>query len=216
LYVFSSESFQLTAFQGAFSVSFLATIRILTRDRGHGRKTNITMLIAAILMMTLATGQIIVDTTNIFWAFIDKGSRLERQSFLQDATQPIFAAKHAIYFTMMLLGDSIVASYYSLTMPILLMILLKIYRCFIVWSKNYWVIILPAICSVGSGGRHSIAWCHSNTDLGATVCAYQTIWAVRHIQAATIASETKFGISVLVLSMSANIIATCAPPPHRI
>ncbi|KAJ7464500.1 hypothetical protein FB451DRAFT_1263676 [Mycena latifolia] len=159
---------------GAFTVFFGVAMRILTGRRRHGGKTNIPMLVAALLMMTLATAQIIVDTVNIFWAFIDKEPRLARQFFLENATEPIFAAKHSIYFTMMLLGDSIV-----------------IYRCFVVWSNNYWVVLVPILCSLGSG-----------------VCAYQTIWAVRHIQSATISAETKWGIAVLALSMSANIIAT--------
>ncbi|KAJ6496164.1 hypothetical protein C8R45DRAFT_985114 [Mycena sanguinolenta] len=159
---------------GAFSILFGATVHILTRRRKNGAKINLPMLIAALLMMVLATAQIIVDTINIFWAFVNHETPLERQFFLEDATQPIFAAKHAIYFTMMLLGDSIV-----------------IYRCFIVWGRNYWTVVIPALCSLGSG-----------------VSAYQTIWAVRHIQSATIASETKWGIAVLTLSMSANIIAT--------
>ncbi|KAJ7215165.1 hypothetical protein C8J57DRAFT_1732610 [Mycena rebaudengoi] len=158
---------------GAFSILFGTTIHILTRRRNNG-DINLPMFICVILMMALATSQIIVDTVNVFWAFLNHDDPLQRQFFLEDATQPIFAAKHAIYFTMMLLGDSIV-----------------IYRCFIVWSRNYWVVVVPALCSLGSA-----------------VSAYQTIWAVRHIESATIASETKWGIAVLTLSMSANIIAT--------
>ncbi|KAJ7613354.1 hypothetical protein DFH06DRAFT_1109235 [Mycena polygramma] len=159
---------------GAFSILFGATVHILTRRRRHGGKVNLPMLVASCLMMLLATAQLIVDTVNVFWAFISHDPRVQRQFFLEDATQPIFAAKHAVYFTMMLLGDSIV-----------------IYRCFIVWGRNYWVVAVPTLCSLGSA-----------------VSAYQTIWAVRHIQSATIASETKWGIAVLTLSMSANIIAT--------
>jgi len=90
------------------------------------------MLIAACIMVALATAQIIVDTTNIFQAFIDLDIQ-QRVSFLSDVTEPVFAAKHAIYFTMMLVGDIIV-----------------IYRAFIVWGSKYWVIVIPVLCSLGS------------------------------------------------------------------
>ncbi|KAJ7689734.1 hypothetical protein B0H17DRAFT_874164, partial [Mycena rosella] len=160
---------------GAFRIFLAVTVYILIYRRRSREKLNLPMLTASLLMMALATAQIIVDTINIFKTFINDKTRLERQFFLQDATQPIFAAKHAVYFTMMLLGDSIV-----------------VYRCFIVWSKNYWVIAVPTLCSLGSG-----------------ICAYQTIWAVRHIESVTIEDETKWGIAVLMLSMSTNIMATC-------
>ncbi|KAJ7653793.1 hypothetical protein B0H17DRAFT_957300 [Mycena rosella] len=150
---------------GAFSIFLAVTVYILIYRRRSREKLNLPMLTASLLMMALATAQIIVDTINIFKTFINDKTRLERQFFLQDATQPIFAAKHAVYFTMMLLGDSIV-----------------VYRCFIVWSKNYWV----------------IAYAHTTT-----------IWAVRHIESVTIEDETKWGIAVLMLSMSTNIMATC-------
>ncbi|KAJ7438741.1 hypothetical protein FB451DRAFT_978917, partial [Mycena latifolia] len=159
---------------GILSILLGATIYILIYWRQEGGKLNLPMFIASLLMMALATAQIIADTVNIFWAFINEDTRLERQFFLSDARQPIFAAKHAIYFTMLLLGDTIV-----------------MYRCFLVWSKNYWVIVVPTICSLGSG-----------------ISAYQTIWAVRHIESITITSETNWGIAALILSMSSNIMAT--------
>ena len=70
---------------------------------------NYPLIVGALVMLGLGTAQIIVDTANIFRAFI----RLDRQQrifFMSDVTEPIFAAKHAIYFTQMLVGDSIVVS----------------------------------------------------------------------------------------------------------
>jgi len=124
-------------------------------------------------MMCLSTTQIVVDTVNIFRAFIDL-ERQQRIMFLLDVTQPIFAAKHAIYFTMMLIGDIIV-----------------IYRAFVVWGGNIWVILFPSLCSLGSA-----------------ISAYQTIWAVRHIASASIKAETGWGLAVFSLSLAANSIAT--------
>lgn len=70
------------------------------------------MIVASAVMCSLATSQIIVDSVNIFRAFIPL-DRIQRQEFLSDATQPIFAAKHAIYFTMVIVGDIIVVSMLS-------------------------------------------------------------------------------------------------------
>lgn len=73
-------------------------------------KLNVPMVVAACVMAVLATSQIIVDTVNIFWAFIPL-DRKRRIMFLSNPTEPIFAAKHAIYFTMMLVGDAIVVRF---------------------------------------------------------------------------------------------------------
>jgi len=59
-------------------------------------------------MAALATSQYVVDTVNIFWAFFGTNDRQARILFLHDVTRPIFAAKHSIFFTMMVVGDGIV------------------------------------------------------------------------------------------------------------
>ncbi|THH09113.1 hypothetical protein EW146_g8787 [Bondarzewia mesenterica] len=160
-------------FYGLFLSLSAATLHILIIGRQRNSKLNVPMTIAAMVMLVLATAQIIVDTVNVFMAFVVL-DRPERLRFLLDVTQRIFAAKHAIYFTMMLVGDSIV-----------------IYRAFVVWNHNFWVIIVPVLCSLGSA-----------------VSAYQTIWAVRHIASASIKGETSWGIAVFALSLCANGIAT--------
>jgi len=157
---------------GIFICLSLAALHTLLRRRRQS-SLNIPMLTAAIVMMVLATSQIVVDTVNIFGAFISL-ERQQRILLLSDVTQPIFAAKHAIYFTMMLIGDIIV-----------------IYRAFIVWESNFWVIVFPSLCSLGSA-----------------ISAYQTIWAVRHIASASIKAETGWGLAVFSLSLAANTIAT--------
>lgn len=70
------------------------------------------MLAAAIIMLILVIAQFVVDAVNIFMGFIalSEHPRLSRILFFQDLTQPIFAAKHAIFFTMMFVGDAIVVS----------------------------------------------------------------------------------------------------------
>ncbi|TDL17409.1 hypothetical protein BD410DRAFT_730062 [Rickenella mellea] len=159
-------------FYGVFLALFFATVYILTRRRRHSRP-NIPMLVGAVVMFLLATAQIVVDTANIFHPFIylDRTHRIEN---LSDPTKPLWAAKAAIYFTMMLVGDVIV-----------------IYRTFVVWDRNFWVIFVPVCCTIGSA-----------------VSVYQTVWALRHIASVTIKEESRWGYAIFALSLAANSIAT--------
>ncbi|KZV60852.1 hypothetical protein PENSPDRAFT_619755 [Peniophora sp. CONT] len=157
---------------GTFLTLVLTALWILFEKRGRGQR-NLPFIGAALVMLGLSFAQIIVDTINIFRAFIPL-DRAQRILFLVNVTEPIFAAKHSIFFTQMLVGDAIV-----------------IFRAYIVWDRNYWVILVPVLCWIGSG-----------------VSAYQTIWAVRHIASASIVGETKWGLAVFALSLSANGIAT--------
>jgi hypothetical protein len=92
---------------GFFVALFMSTMYILIgRRRKSTNHTNWPMIVAAVTMMLLATAQLAVDISNIFQAFMYR-SRLERLLFLMNVTNPIFAAKHAVYFTQMLVGDVI-------------------------------------------------------------------------------------------------------------
>ncbi|TDL17399.1 hypothetical protein BD410DRAFT_843670 [Rickenella mellea] len=82
-------------------------------------------------MFLLATVQISLDTTNLFLAFIDL-DRSQRVEFLADPSKPIWAAKAATYFTMMIVGDVIV-----------------IHRTYVVRERNFWVILIPVCCTMG-------------------------------------------------------------------
>jgi len=159
---------------GIFLVLDFAAIYILTQRRRHS-SINLPMLAASVIMLLLATTQFVVDVANIFMGFIPL-ARTGRLAFFADLTQPIFAAKHAIYFTMMLVGDSIV-----------------IYRCYVVWNRNFWIVLFPILCSMGSGA-----------------CAYQTIWAIRHFSFHTsfIRLEHNMGFVIFSLSFGANAIST--------
>ncbi|KAJ7750808.1 hypothetical protein B0H16DRAFT_1549167 [Mycena metata] len=157
---------------GIFVVLSIITFYHLLWTRRHS-KLNVPMVGAAVVMSILATCQLIVDTDNIFKAFIDL-ERPARLFFLIDATQQIFAAKHAIYFTQMIVGDAIV-----------------IYRAYVVWGGAIWVVVVPILCSIGSG-----------------ISAYQTIWATRHVASISIIAEAKWGYAIFSLSLAANVIAT--------
>ena len=68
---------------GLFLAQFMSTINILVFGRSKGKTINVPMTIAAVTMIVLATGQIIVDTTNIFKAFNE-----ELDGMFQDANLP--------------------------------------------------------------------------------------------------------------------------------
>ncbi|KAF8883517.1 hypothetical protein BD779DRAFT_1443786 [Infundibulicybe gibba] len=118
---------------GVFLVLDIAALYILFRRRDYHKHINILMVVAAIIMFLLSTAQFVVDTTTVFVGFIAISDRPHRLEYLSDLTEPVFAARHAIYFTMMIVGDAIV-----------------IYRCYVVWGHNLKVVILPILCSLGS------------------------------------------------------------------
>jgi hypothetical protein len=100
---------------GFFVALFMSTMYILVgRRRKSGSNTNWPMIVAAVTMMMLATAQLAVDIWNIFQAFMYT-TRPERLLFLVNVTHPIFAAKHALYFTQMLVGDMILVRLHGVT-----------------------------------------------------------------------------------------------------
>ncbi|TDL17410.1 hypothetical protein BD410DRAFT_794370 [Rickenella mellea] len=117
---------------GIFISLFVATMHILLTRKHHKSRPNIPMIIAAVVMFLLATVQISLDTTNVFRAFINL-DRTQRLEFLTDPAKPIWAAKAATYFAMMIVGD-----------------IIGIYRTYIVWGRKFWVIFVPVCCTVGS------------------------------------------------------------------
>ncbi|TDL17405.1 hypothetical protein BD410DRAFT_551036 [Rickenella mellea] len=122
---------------GIFLSLFVATMYILLTGKHHQSRPNIPMIFGAVLMFILATIQISLDTANIFLSFIDL-DRTHRIEFLTDPKKAIWAARGTTFFAMMIVGDVIV-----------------IYRTFIVWGRNFWVILVPVCCIGESGGvRH--------------------------------------------------------------
>jgi len=113
---------------GFFLALFLSTLTLLFTKRQSR-----VMLGAVIVMFLLATAQIIVDTVNIFMAFVDLPDRISRLAFLENPTLPIFAAKHAIFFTMIWVGD-----------------VTNTYRCFLVWDRRFLYVLVPLLLSFGS------------------------------------------------------------------
>ncbi|KAF8883519.1 hypothetical protein BD779DRAFT_1539317 [Infundibulicybe gibba] len=118
---------------GIFLVLDIAALYILVRRRDYHRRINKPMVVAAITMFLLSTAQFVVDTTTVFVGFIAISDRPHRLAYLNDLSEPIFAARHAIYFAMMIVGDAIV-----------------IYRCYVVWGHCWKVVLFPILCSLAS------------------------------------------------------------------
>ncbi|KAG5718184.1 hypothetical protein E4T56_gene18890 [Termitomyces sp. T112] len=159
---------------GIFCVLTVGALYVLVYRR-MGSPLNAPLILTSILMFLLATTQIIIDTATIFDAFIPL-NRPNRQARLANISIPINATKRAIFFAMMILGDVI-----------------AIYRCFIVWARNWWLIVIPSICSLISA-----------------ILAYMTIWATQHRTAGMFILKTPwtYGTAIFTLSLVANAIAT--------
>ncbi|TDL17403.1 hypothetical protein BD410DRAFT_901490 [Rickenella mellea] len=158
---------------GIYLSLFVVTMHILLGKKQHQPRPNIPMIVAAVLMFLFGTVQIVLHTRDIFQAFINMG-RTHRLQFLTDATKPLWAVKAVIYFATMIIGDAIV-----------------IYRTFIVWGRNFWVILVPVCCTLGSA---------------ASACG--ALWAVRHISSVTVKEESMWGYAIFSLSLAANSVAT--------
>ncbi|KAG7095908.1 hypothetical protein E1B28_006594 [Marasmius oreades] len=129
-------------------------------------------------MYVLATTQMVVDCVVIFGAFVEPEPRTLRKAKMANNTIPIIATKRALFFVMMILGDIIV-----------------IYRCWVVWSHNVLVIILPSCCCFTSA-----------------VLAFITIYATQHLEAdfaiSIVQQPWVYGSALFALSLVANGMAT--------
>ncbi|KAL7283022.1 hypothetical protein ACG7TL_002446 [Trametes sanguinea] len=132
------------------------------------------MVLAGLLLFLLATARFIVDCTNIFIAFIHHDARVARLAYLMDVTQPLFITKHCINIITLFVGDSFVN-----------------YRCWIVWGRSFWIIILPVVFSFAS-----------------TASGSYTMWAYGHIPHRSYHSEGVWLTILFSLSLVANAFST--------
>ena len=68
------------------------------------------MVTTGVLLILLATARFVVDTANVFVAFIRHDPRSARLTYLEDVTEPLFSAKHLLFITSLFVGDSFVVS----------------------------------------------------------------------------------------------------------
>ncbi|KAG7099804.1 hypothetical protein E1B28_001615 [Marasmius oreades] len=163
---------------GIFTVLTIGTLYILTK-RGSNADLNYAVIFTSVLMFVLATAEIVVNCVVIFDAFIEiapgPNPRAVRKLKMDNLGNPLVLAKKAIFLTMMILGDVIV-----------------IYRCWIVWAKNWYVIILSSLCCLAS----------------ATI-AYMTMYSAQHpgTYPGLLERPWASGAAMFTLSIVANGVA---------
>jgi len=118
---------------GAFSVLFLHTmISIVARKEARPKSTVIIFLIC--VMYLLATVHVSITLARNIEAFIkhitDEGGAV---LYLADIGQPLNRSKDMIYVTLIVLADFVL-----------------LWRCFMVWNKNFYVIFIPTVMIIGT------------------------------------------------------------------
>lgn len=97
---------------GVFVCLFFVCGYDLVRRRARtGSQLSWPMVVAAVLLVLLATARFSVDTANVFVAFIAHDPRHARLAYLSDVTQRLFTTKHSILIAVLLVGDSFVVCF---------------------------------------------------------------------------------------------------------
>ncbi|KAI0634699.1 hypothetical protein C8Q77DRAFT_1216780 [Trametes polyzona] len=120
---------------------------LLERRARFAAQVNWQMVLAGVLLIVLATARFAVDTANIFAAFIHHDPRGARISYLDDVTQPLFASQYSLLIAILLVGNSF-----------------QNYRCWIMWDKSIWSVLLPVCLSFASAAVGSYATWAYNTS----------------------------------------------------
>ncbi|KAG7444107.1 uncharacterized protein BT62DRAFT_252057 [Guyanagaster necrorhizus] len=115
---------------GSFTVLFLAALWVIFQKRTG---INVKLLSTVVAIWILATVHLILDIVRAVEAFVElkDGTALEYYSNLSN---PLQAAKTAIYVILTLVGDGFV-----------------IYRCYIVWNRRWYIIPGPLLMLCGTG-----------------------------------------------------------------
>jgi len=91
------------------------------------------MLLAGLFLVILCTARLVIDTTNVFVAFIGHPDRATRIKYLTNVRAPLFTTKHSILVAVLFVGDSFVN-----------------WRCWVVWGKKLWIVAVPILLSTTS------------------------------------------------------------------
>ncbi|KAF9472744.1 hypothetical protein BDN70DRAFT_886614 [Pholiota conissans] len=161
-------------FYGMYVTLFIVSAYVFAERQSLKVATlNLPMTITAVAMILLATAQLAVDTANVFVAFLHN-DRAARIAFLADVSTKLFSAKHCILITQLLIGDSFVS-----------------YRCWIVWGRRLWIVILPIMLSLGSA-----------------ISGTYVMWVFAHHPSTTVKQQKSWVAAIFTLSLCANAVAT--------
>jgi len=127
-----------TFFYGILTILFGFTIWVLAFKRGTN--VNKRLLLTSIAMYILATIHLVTDAYRIVDAFVTFRSKDGGPVvYINALGSPTYLVKATVYTFQTLIGDSCM-----------------IYRCFIVWQQNIWVVFLPLLllvsCTVTGAG----------------------------------------------------------------
>jgi len=116
-----------SVFYGILIPVFVSSVYVILHKRKLLERVNVPMLLAAILMFLLSTAHMGINVYRLLQGYVlDNTTPGGAVAFLYSLTEPTQKAKDAIYCTQSLLGD-----------------VLNIYRSWLVWNKNIWVVIFP-------------------------------------------------------------------------
>ncbi|KAH9940727.1 uncharacterized protein BXZ73DRAFT_98556 [Epithele typhae] len=160
---------------GVFLCMFVVCGHDLYR-RAARRETRLSwpMVTTGLSLILLATARFVLNVAYVFLAFIHQETRPDRIAFIRDLTQPIFLARHWIFLVVQLIGDSFV-----------------IYRCWVVWGRNTWIVILPIILTIASNA-----------------CGSYSVWTFNHLPNQTELSQELWIKLCFCLSLVGNALAT--------
>ncbi|KIY70508.1 hypothetical protein CYLTODRAFT_419732 [Cylindrobasidium torrendii FP15055 ss-10] len=115
---------------GAFTVLFVAAAWVMLSQRKR-KPLNVTLLTTVTVLWILSTTHLVLDGIRLFSAFL--GDQTPEEYYLT-LSNPLQVAKTAVYATMTLVGDAFV-----------------IYRVYIVWNRNWWIVLMPLFLLAGTG-----------------------------------------------------------------
>jgi hypothetical protein len=123
-----------SAMWGAFSITFFFWL-VTTIQRRKTSSINYVTTALVFCMYTLATAHISLVLERILYAFIIAAKEAPDGAifYLADIAEPINRSKDMIYVSLIILGDSTL-----------------VWRCFVVWGKNYWIILAPSLMILGT------------------------------------------------------------------
>jgi len=167
-------------------------------------------------MYILATAHVSLVLVRLINAFIFNGDTPDGAIiYLANIAIPVNRSKDMIYVTLIVLGDSIL-----------------VWRCFMVWSRNYYVIAFPcimvlgtAISGYGAVGQYylpdpftvtAVNWATSllivsmATNIVVTLLTAGRIWAIsRKLSQMTYSSAGGHYRQILLLIIESGVVITC-------
>ncbi|TRM59005.1 hypothetical protein BD626DRAFT_573030 [Schizophyllum amplum] len=118
---------------GIFNALFIATVYALFQ-KARSDRMNWSLLITLCMIWALTLAHWVVNVCRGAIAFVEsQATPMGALSYYADLAVPLYAAKTAIYVMLTFVGDSFVA-----------------YRCWVVWGRKHYILILPAMMCLGT------------------------------------------------------------------